>query len=53
MYIFTIFFYTIVAKYTPERIKMHHFKKISRGSMPPNPLCMAQSAMQIGSLFTN
>ena len=29
---------TLVAKYTPERIKLHHFKKNSRGSMPPNPL---------------
>ena len=31
-------FYKIVAKYTPERIKLHHFKKFSRGSMPPNSL---------------
>ena len=37
MNIFTIFFYKIVAKYTPERTKLHHFLKISRGSMPPNP----------------
>ena len=29
MNIFTIFlFYKIVAQYTPERIKMHHLKKI-------------------------
>ena len=35
---YNIFFYKIVAKYTPKRIKMHHFKKISRESMPPNPL---------------
>ena len=39
MNIFTIFFfYKIVAKYSPECIKSHHFKKISRGSIPPNPL---------------
>ena len=38
MNIFTIFFYKIVAKYTPERIKLPHFTKFSRGSMPPNPL---------------
>ena len=31
------FFYKIVAKYTPERIKLHHLKN-SRGSIPPNPL---------------
>ena len=37
-YFYNIFFYKIVAKYTPERIKMQHFKKFSRGSMPPNPL---------------
>ena len=35
---YNIFFYKIVAKYTPERIKLHHFKKIPRRSMPPNPL---------------
>ena len=39
MNIFTFFFfYKIVAKYTPERTKLHHFLKFSRGSMPPNPL---------------
>ena len=38
MNIFTIFFYKIVAKYTQERINLHHLKKISRGSIPPNPL---------------
>ena len=27
----------ILSKYTPKRTKLHHFKKISRGSMPPNP----------------
>ena len=52
----------MVAKYTQERIKLHNFKKNSQGSIPPNPLAykcfrhalrMAQSAMQIGSLFTN
>ena len=62
MNIFTIFFYKIVAKYTTERIQLHHFKFFFRGSMPPNPLAykwlrhalhMAQSAMQIDSLFTN
>ena len=31
-------FYKIVAKYTPERIKLHHFKKFSRESMSPNSL---------------
>ena len=36
MNIFTIFFYKILAKYSPKRTKLHHFKKFSRGSMPPN-----------------
>ena len=31
----------IAAKYTPKRIKLHHFKKNSRGSMPPIPLANA------------
>ena len=38
MNIFTIFFYKIVAKCTPQRIKLHNLKKISRGSISPNPL---------------
>ena len=38
MNIFTIFFYKIVAKYTTERIKLHHFNIFFRWSMPPNPL---------------
>ena len=37
MNIFTIFFYKIVAKYTPEHMKLHHLI-FFRGSMPPNPL---------------
>ena len=31
------FFGKILAKYSLKRTKLHHFKKISRGSMPPNP----------------
>ena len=27
----------IAAKYTPKRIKLHHYLKFSRGSMPPIP----------------
>ena len=27
----------ILSKYTLKRTKLHRFKKISRGSMPPNP----------------
>ena len=27
----------IWSKYTLKRTKLHHFKKFSRGSMPPNP----------------
>ena len=27
----------ISSKYTLKRTKLHRFKKISRGSMPPNP----------------
>ena len=38
MNILQYFFYKIVAKYTPERIKLHNLKKNSRGSIPPNPL---------------
>ena len=37
MNIFTIIFLQILAKYSPKRTKLHHFLKISRGSMPPNP----------------
>ena len=29
--------YKIRSKYTLKRTKLHHFKKFSRGSMPPNP----------------
>ena len=37
MNIFTnIFFYKLLAKYSSKRTKLHHFNKISRGSMPPN-----------------
>ena len=32
-----IFFNKILAKYSLKRTKLHHFKKFSRGSMPPNP----------------
>ena len=32
-----MFFYKILAKYSPKRTKLHHFLKFSRGSMPPNP----------------
>ena len=35
------FFYKILAKYSPKRIKLHHFLEIFRGSMPPNPLANA------------
>ena len=35
MNIFTMLFYKIVAKYTPERIKMHHLKKIFSGEHAP------------------
>ena len=38
MNILQYFFYKIAANYTPERIKLHHLKKNSRGSIPPNPL---------------
>ena len=38
MNIFTIFCYQILAKYSPKRTKLHHLKKDSRGSIPPNPL---------------
>ena len=27
----------MLAKYSLKRTKLHHFKKFSRGSMPPNP----------------
>ena len=36
-----IFLDKIVAKYSLKRTKLHHFKKFSRGSMPPNPLANA------------
>ena len=31
------FFDKILAKYSLKRTKLHHFKKFSRGNMPPNP----------------
>ena len=34
---FTIFCYQILAKYSPNRTKLHHFKNNSLGSIPPNP----------------
>ena len=34
---FNYFFDKILAKYSLKRTKLHHFKKFSRGSMPPNP----------------
>ena len=37
MNIFTIFFYTILAKYSLKLTKLHHLKKFSRWSMPLNP----------------
>ena len=38
MTIFKItFFDKILAKYSLKRTKLHHFKKFSRGSTPPNP----------------
>ena len=37
MNIFTIFFYKIVAKYTPERTKLHHFKIFFLGEHAPEP----------------
>ena len=37
MVIIEIFKDKIWSKYTPKRTKLHHFKKFSRGSMPPNP----------------
>ena len=32
------FYYTILAKYSPKRTKLHHFFKFSWGRMSPNPL---------------
>ena len=37
----------ILSKYTLKRTKLHRFKKISRGSMPPNPPSNAHGDMQI------
>ena len=34
---YLLFFYKILAKYSPKRTKLHHFLKFSRGNMPPNP----------------
>ena len=50
MNIFTIFFDKILAKYSPKRTKLHHFKKNSRESMPPNSPSK-RMALQILSLF--
>ena len=36
--------YKIWSKYTLKRTKLHRFKKISRGSMPPNPLAMRMAS---------
>ena len=36
MNIITIFFYKILAKYSPKRTKLQHFKSFFRGTMPPN-----------------
>ena len=35
---FTIFFYKILAKYSPKRTKLHHFKKILLGAYPRTPV---------------
>ena len=37
MNIFTIFFYKMLAKYSPKRTKLHHFKKNFGGSYPEPP----------------
>ena len=37
MNILQYFFYKIVAKYTPERIKLHHLKKIFSREHTPEP----------------
>ena len=53
--IFKIIFLTkILAKYSLKRTKLHHFKKFSRGRMPPNPptkRVASPRAMQIPPLF--
>ena len=43
----------MLAKYSPKGTKLHHFKKISRGSMHPNPPSkrVANRAIQIPPLF--
>ena len=41
MTIFTLFLYKILAKYSPKRTKLHHFKKILGGACPRNPLANA------------
>ena len=38
MNIFIIFFYKILAKYSPKRTKLHHLKKIIGGACPQTPL---------------
>ena len=58
MNIFTIFFYKVLAKYSPKRTKLHHLKKKFWGACPQTPLtrgfatrCIALCAMQIPRLF--
>ena len=46
MNISTIFFFKILAKYSPKRTKLHDLKKFSWENMPPN-LPSTLRAMQI------
>ena len=39
--IFLHFFYKILAKYSPKRTKLHHFKNFLRGACPQTPLTNA------------
>ena len=41
MNIFTIFFYKILAKYSPKCTKLHHLKKKFPGNMPRTSLANA------------
>ena len=52
-YFLNYFFDKILAKYSLNRTKLHHFLKFSRGSMSPNPPSerVALHAMQIPPLF--
>ena len=52
MNIFTIFFYKILAKYSPKRNKLHHFLKIfsEENALEP-PYQTRGFAMQIPPLF--